>query len=330
MSKLVKRNKKTKGVTAKSLQESRKIRKDFITHFGLDGKIPTSILRHDRKSTRRDKTLDLSVQKKGGNYSHHFKKNTTKIANSEDYTPGLDTSTLKFQGRTNYLSAFPQNVGRILTALYCPENGIVYDPFCGHNSRMQLVFEAGFNYIGIDICHEFMEDNEKIAKILYERKETSLQIVKKNNWIQLYELSSDKVPLTGNLCDFTITSPPYWNLEYYGPEEEQLGNGKEYDEFLYLLENHIEENYRVLKPGSFCIYNANDFRRDKKFYPFHLDLYYLMSNMGFEPFNIYILDQGNTTNQLFAQDVINHRLLPKQHEYFIVMRKPGPEWWKNE
>lgn len=325
MPKLVK-----KAKTAKDLQKSRKIRKDFLARFGLDGKIPTSILRHDRKSTRRDKFIDLSIEKKGGNYSAHFKKNTKKLASSSDYTPGIDISTLKFQNRSNYLSAFPQNVGSILTDLYCPEGGTVYDPFMGHNSRMQMVFELGLNYHGVDICHEFMEDNKKIAKLLYKRRETSLKITKKDNWIQLHEISSDNVPLSNDSCDFTITSPPYWNLEYYGPEKEQLGNSTSYDYFLTLLEDHIVENYRVLRPGSFCIYNANDFRRNKKFYPFHLDLYMMMCDIGFEPFNIYILDQGNTTNQLFAQDVIKHRLLPKQHEFFLVMRVPGPDWWKND
>lgn len=315
-------------LTARNLKKSKEIRKKILSRFALDGKIPTSILRHDRKSTRRDRTFDLSVEKKGGNYSHHFKKNTAKIAASEEYTPGLDTSTLKFQCRSNYLSAFPQNVGSILTDLHCPENGIVYDPFMGHNSRMQMVFELGLNYVGIDICHEFMEDNKIIAEKLAERQKNSLQIVKKDNWIKLHECSSEKVPYADNSFDFTITSPPYWNLEYYGPEKQQLGLKKEYDEFLYLLEDCIAENYRVLKPGSFCIYNANDFRRNKKFYPLHIDVYYLLVNIGFEPFNIYILDQGNTTNQLFAQEIVKNRLLPKQHEFFIVVRKPGPEWWK--
>lgn len=321
---------KDTGFSATSLKKSRDIRKKFLSRFGVGGKVPTSILVHDRKESRRNKTIDLSVENRGGNYAHHYKKVANKIANSKDYTPGLDTSGMMTQGRTNYLSAFPQNVGRIVTDLYCPENGVVFDPFAGHNSRMQMVFKTGRNYIGCDVCHEFMEDNRKIKEILLKRQEESLQIVDCQNWIDLHECSSDNVPVADDSTDFTITSPPYWDLEKYGPEEEQLGNAKTYEKFLELLGNHIKENYRVLKPGSFAAWNINDFRKNGQFYPYHIGVYQKMLEAGFIPFNIYIIDLGATVNHMFVQDIVNNRLLPKRHEYIILMRKEGPKWWRQE
>lgn len=316
-----------RGFSAKALKKSRKIRKDFLTKFGIEGKVPTSILIHDRKEYRYE-TIDLSAQRRGGNYVHHYRKNRQKMHERADYTPGLEKTGFETQGRTNYISGFPQNVGRFVIDLYCPDNAIIYDPFAGHNSRMQLCFKLGHNYIGVDICHEFMEDNKVIKDMLYERKKLEL-IETYKNWILLFEKSSESVPeVKDEYADFTITSPPYWDLEYYGPEPEQLGTGKTYEHFLDGIERVIKDNYRILKPGAFCAWFINDFRKKKKFYPYHSHIYELLENAGFEGFNIYVVDLGATVNHMFIQDILNHKLLPKRHEYCVLVRKPGPQWWK--
>jgi len=315
------------GFTAGALSKSRKIRKEFLNKFGYEGKVPTSILLHDRKEYRYE-TIDLSAQRKGGNYVHHYRKNRQKMHGRKDYTPGLEKTGFETQGRTDYISGFPQNVGRFIIELYCPERGIIYDPFAGHNSRMQLCYKMDRNYIGVDICHEFMEDNRATKEILYERKRGQL-IETYKNWILLFEQSSESVPtVKDEYAHFTITSPPYWNLEYYGPEPEQLGTGKTYEDFLDGMQRVIKENYRVLKPGAFCAYFINDFRKNKKLYPYHSHIYDLLENVGFEGFNIYIVDLGATVNHMFVQDIINNKLLPKRHEYCVLVRKPGPDWWE--
>jgi DNA modification methylase len=308
------------GFTAGALKKSRKIRKEFLSKFGVEGKVPVSILIHDRKEYRYE-TIDLSAQRRGGNYVHHYRINRQKMHGREDYTPGLEKTGFETQGRTDYISGFPQNVGRFIIELYCPEDATIYDPFAGHNSRMQLCFKLGHNYIGVDCCKEFMEDNEMTKEILYERREG--QLIKKDNWIKLYTQSSESIPeVEDESCDFTITSPPYWDLEYYGPEPEQLGTGKKYDEFLQGIARCIEENYRVLKSGAFCAWFINDFRKQKKFYPYHSHIYEILTDTGFEGFNIYIVDLGATVNHMFVQDIIKHKILPKRHEYCVLVKKP--------
>lgn len=313
--------KKATGFTADALKESREIRKKFLEKFGIEGKVPTSILIHDRKEYRYE-TIDLSAQRRGGNYVHHYRKNRQKMHGRKDYTPGLEKTGFETQGRTDYISGFPQNVGRFIINLYCPDNATIYDPFAGHNSRMQLCFKLGHNYVGVDICHEFMEDNRQIKTMLYDRKESQL-VNKFDNWILLFEQSSENVPeVKDEFADFTLTSPPYWDLEYYGPEEGQLGTGKTYEQFLNGIERVAKENFRVLKPGSFCAWFINDFRKKKKFYPYHSHIYEILTNSGFEGFNIYIVDLGATVNHMFVRDILSHKILPKRHEYCVLVRKP--------
>ena len=72
--------------------------------------------------------------------------------------------------------------------------------------------------------------------------------------------------------DVTITSPPYYNIERYGDEQEQLGKAKTYEAFLEELGEVAKENCRVLKPGAFAAWFVNDFRKDWRFYPYHMDV----------------------------------------------------------
>jgi len=310
--------KKTKGFSAEALAKSRQIKSEFLIELGTK-KVPTSILIHNRTEVI-SKTTDTSRKKRGGGYAFHYKKNARTMHSNKNYTPGLEKSGLKLQGRTNTLSAFPQNIGRIITKIYCPEGGTVYDPFAGHNSRMELCYKAGMNYIGVDLCHEFMLNNMEMAEILNKRNKESL--LPRKNFIKLYEGSSAHVPaFSSESADFTITSPPYWDIEYYGPEEEQLGKSQTYDDFIDNLMPHVKENYRILKQGAYCCWFINDFRKDKVFYPYHVDLYRLFIEAGFTPFNIYIVDLGNPVNAAFVQDIINNKILPKKHEYILVFKK---------
>jgi len=307
-----------KGMSAASLRKSQAIRQDFIKRYG---KVPSSVLLHNRTESNRD-TIDLSKEGRGGGYVHHYNKNKRIMIEGKDFTPGMEKSGMVTQGRKNYLSAFPQNIGRTLIDFLCPKNGIVYDPFCGHNSRMGLCFKLNRNYIGVDVCHEFMEDNRKIKRILYRDRKNSLNVHKHNSWIRLIERSSSDTGLPDESADFSITSPPYYCLEYYGDEPEQLGNAKTYERFIELISQHVKENFRILRPDSFCCWFIADFRKNKKFHPFHIDLYSEFIKAGFEPFNIYIVDLGQTVNQQFVQVILKTKIFPKQHEYILIFIKP--------
>jgi len=206
----------------------------------------------------------------------------------------------------------------LVVEFYCPLNGTVYDPFAGHNSRMQLTYNCQRNYVGVDVSKEFMEHNFEVKKILENQK----GFFKSKSIITLIEGSSANVPqIKNNSADFTLTSPPYWDVEYYGDELEQLGNAKTYDKFLELLFIHVQENFRILKPGSYCCWFINDFIKDGIFYPYHCDLYYLFIDAGFTQDNIYIVDLGQPLTAAFVQQIEKLKRFLKRHEFCLVFRK---------
>lgn len=287
-----------------SLAKSRKIRSDFIHTFGC---VPTSILVRDSK----DEAIDT--------ISKHSYTNSSLLRQHGE----TNKQRLKAFGSSSMgcarggLSKFPQNIGRLLVRFYCPEGGTCVDFFAGHNSRMQLTYECNRNYVGIDVSHKFMRENRRIRHQLLSAN----SLIKSNATITLIEGSSSKVELPDDFGDFSVTSPPYYNVETYTDESEQLSNAETYEKFLELISVHIKENYRVLKPGAFCCWCISDIKKSGKYYAYHADLIPLFLSVGFELHTIYIIDLVGSLQASFVQSIILSKAFPKRHEYCLVFRK---------
>lgn len=324
----------TKGKTEAALKISKQVRKNFLFKMGLTD-IPSTILYHDRSDlamdvlagghrayTKASHDALTGAGIKGGPLKEAFKTAGRSVRLGRTYKKdGLD-SNKGGQERSSLLaglSRFSQNIGRIMVKFYCPEEGVVYDPFAGHNSRMELVYTLGRTYVGVDISHEFMEANFAVKKVLENRN----GLFERNNSVRLIEGSSSKVDLPDNFADFSITSPPYWDLEFYGDEPEQLGMSKTYDGFIEMIGKHVNENFRILKPGSFCAWFINDFSKGGEFYPYHMDIAILFRKAGFILHNIYIVDLGHPLASAFVRTTLISKRFPKRHEYCVLGLKPG-------
>ncbi len=285
-----------------SLSQSRQIRNMLL---GKWGRIPNSIFRVNwSKSTN----IDLSER----SYAAHKKE--TSYAN----TPFALSS---IGARHGDLSRFPQDLGSFLVNFLCAESGVVIDPFAGHNSRLELVYRAGRSYIGLDVSAEFMRGNYKIRDMLYH--ENSMSMMPSPASITLIEADSREMLkyVPKNTADFLITSPPFYDIEDYGNEPEQLGRAKTYRDFLYALQVVFGNCYSVLKPGAFAAIEVNDFRRDGIFHPYHADAIERLRNVGFIIHDIIIVDYGTGFLQAFASDIEHHHIVCKVHSYIIVARK---------
>lgn len=252
------------------------------------------------------------------------------MATQRSYTSttkaGLHGTAFAGSGRgcaAGALSRFPQNIGRALLLLYTNKGDTVCDPFAGHNSRMEFCWRAGRNYIGQDLSKEFMEANRAIREILLNEKDADLfgAICHSQATIELREGDSRLLQMEDAQGDFTITSPPYWDIEYYGDEPEQLGQNS-YEGFLEGLYQVQVENFRVLKSGAFCVWCINDFRKKGVFYSYHEHCAEGLRRAGFVQWDIAITDFGSSIRQNFPNQVIEQKILPKRHEYCLVFRKP--------
>jgi DNA modification methylase len=300
---------------AKTLEDVAKSREERERVRQLLGCIPESILLHDKS----DQATDLLVEEGGRDYTSTF-----HVPQNEEQERNKHLFNLSGAGaRWGALSRFPQNIGRLLLKLYTKPGQTVVDPFAGHNSRMEFCYRAGRNYIGCDISHKFMEANFKLREMLLEQAKDDLFGGEHfTATIELHEADSRKMPVKNNAGDFTITSPPYWDLEYYGDEMGQLGKDNSYAEFLNRLGAVCCENFRCLKSGSFCVWCINDFRKDGKFYSYHMDTARLLRDAGFKMHDTAIIDLGGSFGQAFASQIVENKILPKRHEYAVIFVKP--------
>ncbi len=300
------------GKTLSALKRSREGHNAMIALFGAD-MLPSSVMRTKRKrvSERRD------APAAGRNHDNGSEQKQEVLA--DEKLPGaVRTMARKLSYRadkeTSALSSFPQDVGRTVVLFYTEPGDLIVDPFAGHNSRMELCVRAGRDYIGCDVSADFMQFNRSRAA------ELSKEFL--NRKIKLYECDSRDQPMPNGIGDGTITSPPYWDLEWYGPEDDQLGNAQTYDGFLAGLKLCMTENFRTLKCGAYSVWFVNDFRKNGKMYLYHADLWRLGQEVGFIGHDIIVVDLGVGLRDVFVNEAVRCRVIPKRHEYAVVFRKP--------
>lgn len=295
----------------KAFVDGRKRNRDVTALFGSAKNFPVSVMqiKKEKKVEFDEAGLDVASVCKHGDKADP-KKNRYRDVKSRSLK-GLMVSSDR-DDRRGSLSIFSQSLCRSMVLFYTKPGDMVIDPFAGHDSRMTAVVKAGRNYFGQDICHEFMEFNREKAKFLRSRYEST---------INLQEGDSRNLVASSCCGDFTITSPPYWGVEKYGPEIFQIGEFT-YRDFLKALQGVMEENLRVLKPGAFAVYYVNDFRHKGKFISFHHDVLTIGVKAGFEIWDTQIVDYGQSAREGFRYAALTQKILPKRHEYGLVFRKP--------
>lgn len=301
-----------KGKSLKAIYESRTGYNQLLEIFGGRENVPSSVMRAKRPTK-------ISGEVDGPTSERSYEKTCklTKLGKKADELPESLQDAFYISGRgcgAGALSTFPQNIGRSIVLFYSNPGDTVFDPFAGHNSRMDLCVKAGRHYIGCDLSTEFMKFNFKRAKVL--RKEH------RSTNIELHHCDSRKVPVDNEIGDFTITSPPYYDIEYYGDEPEQLGKCKTYQGFLKGIKKVVRENLRVLKSGAYATWFVNDFRRKGKMHFYHMDLIRVAEEVGFEAVDIMVVDLGRSIRDCFPNQMFESKIIPKRHEYCLVFRKP--------
>lgn len=309
-----------KGKGISSLLESRDKKEKLIEMFGGKENLPSSIMRAKKK--RVDETNDALVASRRYGDTGYINKDpqlqrafetSMRGARGRSFNKAFGVSG---QGtKAGALSTFPQNIGRSVLMLYSDPGQSVIDLYAGHNSRMELCVANGRHYEGYDISKEFMAFNQKRAKELLEFFPSAK--------IKLHLADSRDCKQTkAASADFTLTSPPYWDVEWYGDEPEQLGKSKTYDDFLVGIGKALKENYRILKPGSFAVWFINDFRRKGIFHLYHMDIARLGQEAGFTVHDLMVVDFGPGIRDAFYNETYRTKTLPKRHEFGIVFKKP--------
>ncbi len=212
------------------------------------------------------------------------------------------------------ISVFDPTLTELMYNWFCPEKGMVLDPFAGGSVRGIVANYLGFKYTGIELRNEQVENN----------REQGLNILEVNNQPQWYCGDSEKV-LTELIPEYDLifSCPPYANLEVYSDLKEDLSN-MDYEDFKIKYRAIIELSVKKLKPKSYAIFVVGEVRDKKGYYlDFVGDTKRAFLDCGMKFYNEMILQNNIGSAAIRVPRIFEaSKKIVKVHQNVLVFYKP--------
>lgn len=195
----------------------------------------------------------------------------------------------------------------------------ILDPFAGGVVRGGISAILGREYYGIDLSGVQVETNKAEWAEFLERFKVDKQPV----WMAGNSLKVDMLP-----ADMILTCPPYYNLEKYTDNPEDLSNYNTYNDFLFDYRTILERCYNCLRDDCFACIVVSDVR-DKEstaYYGLVADTINICRGIGFKYYNEIILynDTGNLA--ITSGDYLDKaRKVGRQHQNVLIFYKGDPK-----
>ncbi|MEM5877361.1 MAG: class I SAM-dependent methyltransferase [Candidatus Aenigmatarchaeota archaeon] len=180
----------------------------------------------------------------------------------------------------------PQIIGEFIDRFSSPDD-LILDPFAGGGT---VAVECALRLrrsISIDINPNAVEVTKK-----------KLEVLKSANLFGDIDIEQQKVILgdarkldiPAESVDAVITDIPYADMIKYSNIPDDISTIEDYESFIDELYKALSEMYRVLKKEKYCIIFVADYRigRSRVVIPIHADVIYMMQNLGFVLFDLYI------------------------------------------
>lgn len=225
------------------------------------------------------------------------------------FSKSLQTPTL------NGTSVFDPVLCEVSYRWFTPTNvGVVkiLDCFAGGSVRGVVAERLGHNYTGVDLREEQVQSN-------YNNAEEIGCDMSKLNWITGDSKNIDT--LVDGEFDLVFTCPPYFDLEVYSDDENDISN-MEYEEFEEVYKEILVKTVDKLKNNRFAIVVISDVRDKKGFYR---DLVGLtkeaMKESGALFYNDIILKNANASGAIRANGMMKNRKVVRLHQNVLVFFK---------
>ena len=221
---------------------------------------------------------------------------------------------------TNGTSSFNPVLCEVVYKWFTPhEQSLIIDPFAGGIVRGAVASILGHIYRGFDISKEQVDSNYNLYYDLIGKYNMSGVA----NWLYADSSNIDKLN-TDVEYDLLFTCPPYYNLEVYSDDKNDLSNQESYSDFLIKYEDIIKKSCDTLKEDSFAVIVVSEIR-DKKtgeYYGFVADTIKAFQKAGLKYYNEIILynDTGNLA--IVSGDYLDRaRKVGRQHQNVLVFYK---------
>lgn len=180
----------------------------------------------------------------------------------------------------------PQIVGGLIDRLTV-QGEIVLDPFAGSGTVAAECALRRRRSISIDINPNAVNTaKKKLAVLSSSNLFGDIDIEGQ----EIRQGDARSIDLPDESVDAIITDIPYANAIRYSDLPDDLSSIEDYGRFLEELNKACKEMYRVLRKDKYCAVFVADYRasRSRIIIPLHADMIYMMQDIGFELFDIYI------------------------------------------
>jgi DNA modification methylase len=204
---------------------------------------------------------------------------------------------------------------------FCPPGGRVLDPFAGGSVRGIVAGYLGLCYRGIELRPEQVEANREQADLILPAQGTDA------GWARWEQGDSAAIlaQQPDDLADLVFSCPPYFDLERYGDDPEDLSNAGSYDEFITAYREIIRLSVQALAPDRFACFVVGDIRVPKGIYRgFVPDTIGAFEDAGASFYNEAILVTSIGSLAVRAARVFSSRKLAKAHQNVLVFVKGDP------
>lgn len=215
----------------------------------------------------------------------------------------------------NGTSIFNPVLCEVLVKWFSLPGMTIFDPFAGGVTRGAVSCILNRQYVGIDL-----------SKTQVEANYTWL-----SNFEDRYTLKYEPIWACGDSCkvefpnaDMILTCPPYFNLERYSDDPDDLSNLNTYQDFLNKYTNILRKCYNILEKDSFAVIVVSDIRdrATTEYYGFIADTTKIMQSIGFKFYNEIILYNQTGNLAITSGNYLDKaRKVGRQHQNILVFYK---------
>jgi len=230
---------------------------------------PFSILdtRQGYWQERRRLWLSLGIQSELGRGENLLKFSERAQIHRKDWSVSTSPST-GTENMASGTSLFDPVLCELIYKWFCPEKGIVFDPFAGGSVRGIVASMLGCQYYGIDLS-----EPQIVANI-----EQGFATVPDSipHWYKGDSLEMDAILPQGLKADLVFSCPPYHDLEQYTDDPADLSN-MSWNTFKEQYSKIIEKAVLRLNNNRFACFVVSEIRDDNGFYkglvPYTIDCF---------------------------------------------------------
>lgn len=243
-----------------------------------------------------------------------------KAEKAEKFGQCLPTSIGEAYGRSvQGTSIFDPVLCELIYRWFCPSNSSIFDPFAGGSVRGIVASFLGHSYTGIDLSKQQIEANE----VNYTDVSAKMRkACKKPKWFN--GDSRNCLDIINEEQDLIFTCPPYFNLEKYSNDPNDISALNDYNEFLLSYKDILTKSAGLLRENRFFCIVVGDVR-DKKsgeYLGFVHDTATILKEAGLKFYNDVILVNVAGTLPVRAPiPFIATRKLGKQHQNLLIFFK---------